>query len=350
MAGGSNKAVYTAIAANTLIAVAKFVGYFLSGSGAMLAEAIHSVADVGNQALLALGMSRAQRLPDARFPEGYRREAFVWALISAVGIFFLGCGATVFHGAQELWGGAHSSVEGHGEAVGISVAILLVSLLLEGWSGVVAIRVSIAHARQRGLSLVAHLRSSEDPFELAILLEDSAAMFGILIALAAIGLGELTGAWWWDPAGSITVGLLLGAVAVALVQLNRGLLIGRAVSVDEEARIRAAIERSPAVEGLERASAIVSGAERYAVRAGVDFRGAHLAGVVLRGKSLHAEADAIRDGDALRRWADAFAERLLDVLADEVDRIEANIRAVVPQAEQIDLEPERKGAGKDDRA
>ena len=350
MAGGSSKAVYTAIAANTLIAIAKFVGYLLSGSGAMLAEAIHSVADVGNQALLALGMARAQRQADDAYPEGYRREAFVWALISAVGIFFLGCGATVFHGAQELWGGAHTSVDGHEDGVGISVGILLVSLLLEGWSGVVAIRASAAHATQRGLSLVAHLRSSEDPFELAILLEDSAAMIGIVIALAAIGLGEGTGWWWWDPAGSVTVGLLLGAVAVALVQLNRALLVGRAVSQEEQARIRAILQASPAVEGLERASAIVAGAEMYAIRAGIDFRGAHLAGLALRGSSLHEAAETIRDGDSLRAWADGFAERLLDVLADEVDRIEAEIRVAVPQAQQIDLEPERRGAGKDDRA
>lgn len=350
MAHGSSKAVYTAIAANTLIAIAKFVGYLLSGSGAMLAEAIHSVADVGNQALLALGMARAARPADEDYPEGYRREAFVWALISAVGIFFLGCGATVFHGVQELWGGAHSNVDGHEGAVGVSVIILLVSLLLEGWSGVVAVRGSIEHARQRGLNLLAHLRTSEDPFELAILLEDSAAMIGILIALGAIGLGEVTGAWWWDPAGSVTVGLLLGGVAIALVRLNRALLIGRAVSQAEQARIRAVIERSPAVEGLERASAIVAGADLYAIRAGVDFRGAHLAGVALRGAPLTEQAAAIRSGDDLRAWADDFAERILDALADEVDAIEAEIRGAVPQAQQIDLEPERKGAGKDDRA
>ncbi|HMV69137.1 MAG TPA: cation diffusion facilitator family transporter [Myxococcota bacterium] len=334
---GSGGAIYTAIVANALITVAKFVGYLMSGSGSMLAEAIHSVADVGNQTLLAIGLSRASRPADEAYPDGYGREAFVWALISAVGIFFLGCGATVLHGLESLKNAEHHEMAGSGVAVGI----LLVSLLLEGWSGVVALRVTSAHARERGIGVLAHLRTTDDPFELAILLEDSAAMFGILVALSAIGLARFTGQTFWDPIGSILIGGLLGSVAVALIRLNRGLLVGRAVGQDERAKIADVLSSDPAIDAVGRLSATVQGTEAYAVKAGIDFNGHYLAEQVLAGRDLDAELASLRSGADLRAYLGDYSEVLLDVLGDQVDRIEGRVREAVRRAQHMDLEPER---------
>lgn len=335
---GSKTAILAAVGANALITVAKFGGYFASGSGAMLAEAIHSVADTGNQILLAIGLNRAQKPPDDEYPEGYGREAFVWALISAVGIFFLGCGATVLHGLESLKNAEHHEMEGGNIAMGV----LALSFLLESGSGIVALRVAMGHARERNIGLVQHLRTTQDPFELAILMEDSAAIFGIVFAFVAIGLSELTGQTFWDPLGSIFIGGLLGVVATMLIRLNRGLLVGRSVAPNERKRIAEVLASDPAIDGVGRFSALVHGTDAYAVKAGIDFNGHFLADIVLAGDDLDAVATSLSNGAELKAWAGQFSEKLLDTLGDQVDRIEGRVQSEVQHARLLDLEPERR--------
>lgn len=336
MAGGSKQAVMAAIGANALVTVAKFTGFALTGSGAMLAEGIHSAADVGNQALLGLGMARAARPADEHHPLGYTREAFVWAMISAVGIFFLGCGVTVAHGLEHLL----DPPDEHASGGMLSIGILVFSLIVEGASLGVAVRVAQQHAAERGKAFWEHVRTSDDPFELAVLLEDSAAVVGVVIAIVAVGLTEWTHQGFWDPVGSLAVGLLLGFVALTLIRLNRALLVGRSAGDAVLARLESVLEDDEAVEEVATRTAVVVGSEDLDIRAEVEFDGPYLCDKVLAGRDLVEIHGTLRTPADLEAFLDTFSEDLSHVLGDEVDRLEARIREKLPRAHHVEIEPD----------
>ncbi|HHO51750.1 MAG TPA: cation diffusion facilitator family transporter, partial [Deltaproteobacteria bacterium] len=254
MAGGSKAAVYAAIGGNSLVMVAKFVGFGLTGSGAMLSEAIHSLADVGNQVLLAVGMRNSQRVPDAEHPFGYGRDAFVWSLMSAVGIFFLGCGVSMAHGVHSLL----DPREGPFHAGGLALGILAFSFLVEGTSLAIAIKALWDEAGRRGVGLIENVRTTEDPFGVAVLLEDSAAVLGVVLASGAIWLAGVTHDPRWDAYGTLAVGLLLGLVALFLVAKNRRMLLGRAIPAADQRRLTELLEQDPAVERIAINRAVVA--------------------------------------------------------------------------------------------
>lgn len=331
MAGHSSKAVYAAISANTLVMVAKFGAFLATGSAAMLSEAIHSLADVGNQALLALGMVKSRQGPSEDYPFGMRRDRFVWALISAVGVFFLGCGVTVYHGVHSL---LHpQAFEGSPWVLG---GVLLFSAVVEGSSLWFAWRELDAARGERGLlDFVTH---SDDPLGAAVLFEDSAAVIGVGVAGAGIALTWLTGDPMWDALASILIGLMLGLVAVFLVRRNRELLLGEAPDPAVLARLEALLEGQPEIEEVRRLKAVVMGAGALRLHAEVDFDGRALASDVLASRDLDAEVARLADGDALGRWAQDFGDELLERLGDTVDRIEAEAEAAVPQLAHVDIE------------
>lgn len=337
MAGGSKAAVYSAIGANAFVMVAKFVGFALTGSGTMLAESIHSLADVGNQSLLAVGMSRSSKPPTPEHPYGYGRDAFVWALMSAVGIFFLGCGVTVAHGVQSLIAGGH-----HDETSTpwINLGILALSLVAEGASLLIAVRALQKQAKLRGVPFREHLRTTDDVFGVAVLLEDSAAVFGVLIAFATVLLTHFTHAPYWDPIGSLLIGVLLGGVAFVLMQRNRALLIGQSIRTEELEQMLKIFENDPVVEDVAMSRAVVEGADAYHIAAEIDFDGRVLARRHLEGKDLDALAVELDSGEKLQEYLEEFGDALADQVGDEVDRLEAKIREVLPRARHVDLEPD----------
>ncbi|MEN8165409.1 MAG: cation diffusion facilitator family transporter, partial [Acidobacteriota bacterium] len=213
MAHGSFRAVMAAIVGNSTVTVAKMVAFFITGSAAMLSEALHSMADTLNQILLMIGIRRSSRAADPRFPFGYGAERAVWALMSAVGIFFLGCGVTVYHGIQSL---LHPhELEGLGWAVGV----LVVSFVIEFAVLVLAVR-TVRHDA-KGKPFFAYLRHEADPTAVAVVLEDSAACLGVVIALVGIFASHWTGNSLWDAVASILIGLLLGMIATWLVARTR---------------------------------------------------------------------------------------------------------------------------------
>lgn len=333
MAGGSKAAVYAAIGGNSLVMIAKFIGFFLTGSGAMLSEGIHSLADVGNQALLALGMRRSAMAPDPTHPEGYSREAFVWALISAVGIFFLGCGFTVMHGIEAL-------ARGHGEVAGASYAIwiLLFSAAVESVSLGIAVRGLMTEARLLGKGFWQHVRETDDPFGVAVLLEDSAAVLGVFLALGAILLTEYTHDARWDGLGSILIGVLLGFVAMFLIAKTRDLLVGRAISDADLARLHETLAQDPAVDEIAEEVAVVTGTNTYRVTAELDLDGAYLANKYLESHdllSMHARCDTPEN---FKTFLEDYSEEVMELVGDEIDRIEERIRQEIPQARHIAVE------------
>ena len=221
MASSSTSAVVTALIGNSIVAVLKFGAFFVTGSGAMLSEAFHTLADVFNQGLLYLGIRRSERPADAIFAYGYGGERYFFALLSAVGIFILGCGVTIYHGIHSLL---------HPPELQFSIwvfVVLGISFAIDGWVFLKALRIVREQMGERDLS--SFLKSNTDPTAVAVLLEDLAACIGVLIALFAIGLSQWTENPVWDSIGSIVIGVMMGMIAVWLGYQNRLLVLGRRI-------------------------------------------------------------------------------------------------------------------------
>lgn len=333
MASGSTKAVYTAIVANSIITVTKMVAFTYTGSGAMLSEGIHSFADVMNQVLLAFGIHKSKQEPDAEHPYGYGRDAFVWAMISAVGIFFLGCGVTIYHGISSL---LHPHIVSE---IGIAIGVLVFSFFLEGytlWVAYVAVKKS---AQKLGMSFRQYMKEGPDPMGVAVLLEDAAAVIGVVIAMIAIGLVKVTGNPMFDALGSISIGILLGFAAVFLVVKNRSSLLGRTISASERKRVVDILVADPIVGGVHDVKTTVMSMDTFRFKAEVNFDGAEVARRWLADQDLDAIHTTVsRSPDELHRYLVTYGEHMVEALGDEIDRLEEKIRAVVPEAKHVDLE------------
>ncbi|WP_081681212.1 cation diffusion facilitator family transporter [Cellulomonas sp. URHD0024] len=218
--------VVVAFGANLLIAVAKSIAAAVTGSASMLAEAAHSWADTGNEVFLVIAQRRAAKPADPTHPLGYGREVYVWSLFAAIGLFAVGAGVSVTHGIQEL---VHPEPAAD---FGIAYIVLAVSALLEGASFFQASRQAKRAAARLDRDVIDHLLSTSDPTVRAVFFEDAAALVGIAIAFAGIGLHQLTGSATPDAIGSILVGVLLGVVAIVLIDRNRRFLVGESADPD----------------------------------------------------------------------------------------------------------------------
>ena len=217
----SARTVVTALVGNSFVMIIKLVAFLLSGSGSMLSEAIHSAADTGNQLLLFVGLRRGEKAPDDRFHYGYGGERFVFGILSAAGIFFIGCGITIYHGIHSLLAPSTPQLTTS------TFVVLGISGLIEGSVLGLAVRAVLAERGEMGF--LRYVRERADPATVAILLEDGAAVLGLIIASVGIVMAYLTGNPIWDTAGSLIIGVILGGVAFYLVRENRELLLGRAV-------------------------------------------------------------------------------------------------------------------------
>jgi cation diffusion facilitator family transporter len=301
---GSTRAILAAFVANLGIAIAKFIAFLFTGAASMLAESIHSVADTGNQALLALGGRSGRREPTAEHPFGFGRERYFWAFLVAVVLFTLGSLFALFEGYEKL---RHPhQIESPTWAFGA----LLVAIALESWSLRTAVRE--ADKVRAGQSWWTFIRRSKSPELPVVLLEDVGALLGLACALVGVSLAVVTGQSRFDAAGSIAIGLLLGVIAVTLGTEMRSLLIGEAASQPEVAAIRAALIDGSVVRRLIHLRTLQLGPDELLVGAKVEF------------------------DPAL-----SFAE-----VAQAIDEAERRVRAKVPSARVIYLEPDcyRPGA------
>lgn len=325
----SIKAVITALAGNTFVTVIKLVAFLLSGSGAMLSEAIHSGADTGNQLLLFIGLKRGERQADDRFQYGYGNERFVFGLLSAAGIFFIGCGITVYHGVESL-------LHPHAPQLSmVTLLVLVIAFVIEGGVLLYAVR-SVAAARGR-IPFFRYVREHSDPATVAILLEDGAAVLGLVIAALGILLTYSTGNPVWDAIGSIVVGAVLGFVAFYLVRENRELLLGRAIPEGVEDAFIAIVQRQPSVRSVRDVKTHQLTPETYKLKAEIAFNHEYLAAQL--GKIL--PEDLAVTGDARVQLLARLATASSELIAAEVAAIEKAVRAEIPQARHIDLEVAR---------
>jgi len=331
MAGNSTSSVIAGLSANSLVSVAKFIGFGVSGSAAMFSEAIHSVADTTNQALLLLGLKRSERLADTTHPEGYGRERFFWGLVSALGIFFLGAGVTIWHGIHAL---QHPEPSTHGW---VTWAVLGFAFTLEGGALAVAMRGLFKDAKAAGIGPTQYFKEGRDPTLIAVLAEDAAAVLGLLMACAGIGLETVTGEPIWDAIATLSIGVLLAVVAVFLIRINRVFLLSRAIDAKTDAQIRAVLEKRPTVTNVNALTGVILTMGKYRVAADLDFDGAELAKQVLADKDI-AAIRGVESDESARAWLGEFAEEVVQALGAEVDAIEAEIRDAVPGVAQVDLE------------
>ncbi len=331
MAMGSGGAVATALVGNSVIVVIKTIAYVFSGSGAMLAEAIHSAADVGNQVLLYVGLRRSRKGPSEKHHFGYGKDRFFFALLSAAGIFFVGCGVSITHGIEGL-------VDPHvREPVGwLVISVLIISFVVDGVVLGYAL-VTLNKARE-GQPWLEFLRTTDDTTTVAILFEDGAALLGVVLAAAGIAADELLGWWWADPVAAILIGILLGVVAVFLGAQNRAYLLDRAISADVQARVLGLLRRQGAVKNVLAVKTRVVGSDLFSFNADIEFDGQVISDQVTERMNIQDAFARLESPEDLGRLLDEHASVVVDELGNEVDRIEQMVRAQVPGARFIQLE------------
>jgi len=265
MAAHSNKKViYAALAGNSAIAIMKAVGSAYTGSSAMLSEAIHSLVDTGNQVLLLHGLRRAKRPADERHPFGYGREIYFWAFVVAILIFAVGSGVSIYEGIHKV---QHPEPIRHAF---VNYAILAIAMIVEGGAWWLAFRAFNSTRGQR--SLLDAVRASKDPSIFTILLEDSAAMLGLLIAFGGISLSQALDMPVLDGVASILIGLILAGVAILLAQETKALLIGESADPEIVEEIRQVLGAQSAIERVNEILSMHQGPEDILVNVSVEFR------------------------------------------------------------------------------
>jgi cation diffusion facilitator family transporter len=295
---GSRRAIVAALVANTGIAIAKFVGFLITGSASLLAEAVHSVADTSNQGLLLLGGSRARRRATPQHPFGYGRERYFWAFVVALVLFSMGGLFAIYEGIEKL---RHPHAP---ESFGVAIVILLVAIVLETFSLATAVREA-NHVRG-DQSWWTFIHRSKNPELPVVLLEDTGAEIGLMLALGGVIAAHVTDEPRWDAAGSLGIGVLLVVIALVLATEMKSLLIGESASPGDEDAIRGAVEGTPAVRRLIHMRTQHLGPDELLVAAKLEF-----------------------DGNL------SVAE-----LADAVNDTESRLRDAVPAARVIYLEPD----------
>ena len=259
----SRLTLIAALAANLGIAIAKFVASAITGSSAMLTEGFHSVVDSLNQLLLLYGQKRSLQPPDDRHPLGYGRELYFWSFVVAILIFATGAGLSIYEGIRHI-----AAPEAISSPL-VNYVVLAIALLLEGTSWYIAVRAFDAARGDQGWWEA--VRQSKDPASFVILFEDSAAMFGLIVAAVGISLSLWTGDPRWDGVASVMIGLALAVVALALARESKGLLIGEPADPALEAAVRAAIDRRPEVTGVNEITTVHLGPRNIFLGLSVDF-------------------------------------------------------------------------------
>jgi cation diffusion facilitator family transporter len=296
---GGTKAVIAALLANMGIAAMKFVAFALTGASSMLAEAIHSVADSGNQGLLLLGGKRSRREATEEHPFGFGRERYIYSFIVAIVLFSIG-GLFALYEAYHKY---HEIKEGHpnelldGGLWWVAVLVLLGAIVMESFSFRTAIMES---NRIRGQeSWAAFIRRAKQPELPVILLEDFAALLGLAFALVGVVLSVLTDNGYWDVAGTTLIGLLLVSVAIVLAVETKSLLLGESATPDARRHIEGALNGTPGIEQIIHMKTMHLGPEELLVAVKVSVLGAATADVVAR--TIDTAERAIRAAEPTAR-------------------------------------------------
>ena len=290
----SFRSVLAALAANTTIAIAKGTAAALTGSPALLAETLHTIADAGNEVFLWIAVTRSRHAADASHPFGYGPERYYWALIAAIGMFLIG-------GALSVWEGINALFHPRPlEDFWVGVAVLLVALVLDGLSRLVAVRTLRRQAERRGVTVHELIRESPDPTVVTVYLEDTIDVVGAALALLALILHRVTGSALPDALATIAIGLMLGFVALRLTGRNRQLLTNQAVPDRYIVELRRRLVEMPGIAGVATLSAVYLGPGEVLVTAEVTVEAGQDGDGVVSALD-HARRAITRDAPAIAR-------------------------------------------------
>lgn len=259
--------VLIAFGANIVVALAKTVAAVITGSASMVAEAAHSWADSGNEVFLLQAERRAARPSDDLHPSGYGREAYVWSLFAAVGLFTAGAVVSILHGLSQLGTGEPDS------NYLINYLVLAIAFVFESVSFLQSFRQARSKAAERDTGTLEHVLSTSNPTLRAVFAEDAAALVGLVIAFLGVLLHELTGNAVYDAAGSILVGILLAVVAFVLIDRNRRFLLGEPAPDRVQQAALATLLQHPEVDRVTYLHLEYVGPERVFLVAAVDLVG-----------------------------------------------------------------------------
>jgi cation diffusion facilitator family transporter len=296
VAGSSKVAIYGAIAANSAIAVSKFIAAFFTGSSAMLSEGIHSLVDTGNGILLLFGIKLSKSPPDDKHPFGYGNEVFFWSFVVAILIFALGGGIAIYEGVQHI---LHPRQL---ENVQWNYVVLILAMVFEGS----ALRVALKqfNVSRRNKPFLRALQDSKDSSTVAVVVEDSAALIGLLIALLSVFLGHISGWPYFDGLGSVLIGVLLVGVSLFFAAECKALLVGEGLLPEDVEKIHFILDEERRVSVYRRPLSLYFGPSEVLVNLDVHF----------------------------------IDELTSDQIEETIDRIEAKIREAIPAVNRIYIE------------
>ena len=298
MAGSSKKAIYGAITANTAIAVSKFTAAFFTGSSSMFSEGVHSLVDTGNGVLLLLGIYRGKKPPDEHHPFGYGKEVFFWSFVVAILIFALGGGIAIYEGIKHI---IHPRQL---QNVEWNYVVLILAMAFEGWALRIALREFNLSRGQKPLFRA--IVDSKDSATVAVVIEDTAALLGLIIALLAVFLGQVTGWVYFDGIGSLLIGTLLVVVSLFFAVECKALLVGEGLLPEDVAKITRILEEDPRIVTFKKPLSLYFGPADVLVNLDVNFK-----------DNLNA-----------------------DEIETTIDRIESKIKAAIPAVHWIYIEAE----------
>lgn len=324
-----------AICINGLNFFFKLLAWVYTGSASMFSEAIHSLADTCNQALLALGISQSVRNPDAVHPYGFSNMRYIASLISGVGIFMMGAGLSWYHGIMGL---LHPQPI---ESLLWAYCILAGSLVSEGATLLVAINEIKKSAHEQGLSFYEYVMQSRDPSTNVVLLEDAAAVLGVVLAAGCMGLTSLTGNPYYDSLGSLGVGTLLGTVSAFLIYTNTEALLGRSIQAEHVQKLTEFLESDPAVRAIHDVKATDMGLSKVRFKAEVDFDGRVVTRSYLEKQDIEQilnDIQQVKTPEELENFMLKHGENIIDTLGAEVDRLEKELKQRNPEVRHVDLE------------
>ncbi|XJO76598.1 hypothetical protein BDV3_007103 [Batrachochytrium dendrobatidis] len=335
---GSQKVVLLAISSNLIMFFAKSYGAITSGSASMYSEALHSLADVLNESLLMLGISRSLRQPDTEHPYGFLSEKYAWALVSGVGVFFLGGGVSLYHGINGLFVNDHVL----GDPT-IALYILGASLSFDLVTMAFAYRQIASSARQASTTFWSYLVKGGDPTSVQVFLEDCSSVTGVLVAGTCLSLSNYFSLPFIDSLGSITIGILLSAVATFLIKRNISGLVERSMHPAKEASIIGLLEADSIVTSVHDVKSTSIGPEWARFKAEILFNGEEVARKYIASNPVRIKTDletlrALNTDAEIQEWMTKHSARVVASLGTEVDRIELEIKAHHPEVKHIDLE------------
>ncbi|MDH5776623.1 MAG: cation diffusion facilitator family transporter [Gammaproteobacteria bacterium] len=263
-ASSSKKVIFAALIGNGLITITKFIAAGLTNSSAMLSEGIHSLVDTGNQVLLLHGMRQSQKPPDEKFPFGHGKEIYFWAFAVAILIFAVGAGVSIYEGVHHILDPTPM------KSPHVNYIVLGLSILFEGAAWYFAFK---EFSKTKGnWGYVEAVKRGKDPSMFVVLFEDSAAMLGLLIALAGVGLSQYTGNPVYDGIASVMIGMVLGGTAIWLAYETKSLLIGESANPEVKNEIKRILNSESSIKSTNEILTMHMGPEFILVNISVDFR------------------------------------------------------------------------------